>query len=363
MADVFHRLTVASVRRLTPDAVEVIFDVPAALAPALLFKPGQNVPVRLTIDGVEQRRTYSMCSARGGTFRIGIKRVPGGAVSTYLNDTLRAGDALEVGLPQGRFTLPAAACASRHVLMLAAGAGITPILGMINDALAHEPDTRITLIYGNRTLDAAMFLHELEDLKDKYAARLDVLHVLSGPGVADTALLQGRLTGEKLKAMASKLIDIKSVERVFLCGPGSFIKETRNALFELGLPREAVHHEFFVGRTGSAPTETKPFVPTIATAADAATGLEATIILDGLRHRVRLKPTQTVLDAALQAGLKAPYSCTGGMCSTCRARVVEGAVAMTVNYSLEEWEIKRGFVLTCQAVPTSNTLVIDYDAM
>lgn len=364
MADVFHRLTIASVRRLTADAVEVTFEVPSGTAAALAFKPGQHVPVRATIDGVEHRRTYSMCSARDGAFRIGIKRVPGGIISTWANDRLVAGDVLEVGLPQGRFTLPPGSGTSRHVLMLAAGAGITPILGMINEALAHEPATRVTLVYGNRSLDSAMFLAELEDLKDRYPARLDLVHVLSGSGVADTDLLQGRLDGGKLKEMAGKLIDIKSVERVFLCGPGGFIKETRNALFDLGLPREAVHHEFFVGRTGSAAGAAPPppviSKPAVEAAAD---DIATTIILDGQRHRISLKPGQHVLDAALQAGIKAPYSCTGGMCSTCRARVVEGAVTMTVNYSLEDWEIQRGFVLTCQAVAITEKLVVDYDAM
>ena len=367
MSEVFHRLPVASVRRLTADAVEITFDVPKASAEALAFKAGQHVPIRVTIDGVEQRRTYSMCSARGGSLRIGVKSVPGGAVSAWANQHLKAGDVVEVAAPQGRFSLPEGMGTARHLLMLAAGAGITPILGMINEALANEPDTRITLVYGNRTLEDAMFLGELEDLKDRYPARLDVVHVLSGAGAADTDILSGRVTGEKLKALADTLIDLKSVERAFLCGPGSFIKETRNALFDLGLTRETVHHEFFAGRTGAAPLATTATAPPIERrkpASDVRPGaIEAVAILDGQRHRFPLRAGQHVLEAALAAGIRAPYSCTGGMCSTCRARVVEGAVTMTVNYSLEEWELKRGFVLTCQAVATTKTLVIDYDAM
>lgn len=364
MSETFHRLVAASVRRLTDDAVEVTFDVPPSAAALLAYKPGQHVPVRVDIDGSTQRRTYSLCSGRGGPLRIGIKLVPGGAVSTWANAHLRPGAVLEVAAPQGRFTLPAGTGAARHLLLIAAGAGITPILGMINDALAHEPVTRITLLLGNRSPSSAMFLGELEDLKDRHTQRFDLLQIYSGAGIADAELMGGRITGEKLKALADKLIDIKSVERAFLCGPGSFIKETRNALFDLGFTRETVHHEFFAGRTGvaaaGASVAPRPIVVAPPKTPDA---IDAIAILDGQRHPFPLLRGQHVLEAALAAGIKAPYSCTGGMCSTCRARVVEGAVTMTVNYSLEDWELKRGFVLTCQAVAQTDTLVIDYDAM
>lgn len=360
MTEAFFSLPVASVRRLTEDSVELTFDVSEPDAKALAFKPGQHVAVRVTLDGVEQRRTYSMCSGRHGPLRIGIKHVQGGIFSSWANTHVKVGDRLEIAPPQGRFTLPPGNGAPRHLLMLAAGAGITPVLGMIDDALAYEPTTRITLVFGNRTPDATMFLAELEDLKDRHPARFDIVHVLSGAGVADTELLQGRITGDKLRVLATKLFDIKSVERAFLCGPGSFIKDTRNALLELGLTRENIHHEFFASRTGAGlPIKAQP-QPTPKKIAGV---IEAVAILDGQRHRFPLKPGEHVLDAALKAGIKAPYSCTGGMCSTCRARVVEGAVTMTVNYSLEEWELARGFVLTCQAIATSDKLVLDYDAM
>ena len=362
MTEQFHRLAVASVRRLTDDAIEVTFEVPQEQQAAFAFKPGQHVPVRVTIDGVAHRRTYSMCSMRGGPLRIGIKLVPGGVVSTWANTQLQRGHLIDVAAAQGRFTLPESAATSRHLLMLAAGAGITPILGMINEALAHEPDTRITLIYGNRAPASAMFLEELEDLKDRHPARFDILNVFSADGVADTELLQGRIDGAKLKALAGKLIDVKSVERAFLCGPGSFIKETRNALFDLGFARETVHHEFFGSRTGTTGSETpRPTPAPLPVPTEDA--IQAIAILDGQRHAFPLRRGQHVLEAALKAGIKAPYSCAGGMCSTCRAHVVAGSVRMTVNYSLEDWELKRGFVLTCQSVATSDTLVVDYDAM
>jgi ring-1,2-phenylacetyl-CoA epoxidase subunit PaaE len=247
--------------------------------------------------------------------------------------------------------------------MIAGGAGITPILGMTIEALETEPDSRITLLYASRTLASTMFLDELEDLKDRYPARLDVIHVLSGAGQSETDLLQGRLDAEKLKAIAARRIAIHSVDRAYLCGPGSFIKEARNALFDLGLARDRVHHEFFAGRTGgavvAAPAQPVPAAPPMPDTASTP----AVAIIDGQRHDFPIASGQSVLAAALAAGLKAPYSCTGGMCSTCRARIVEGSATMTLNYSLEPWEIERGFTLTCQAVPTSPKLVIDYDAM
>jgi ring-1,2-phenylacetyl-CoA epoxidase subunit PaaE len=364
MSDTFHKLKIASTRKLEGDAIEIVFAVPEAARETFVFKPGQHMAVRATIDGVEQRRTYSICSGRGGALRIGIKRVIGGAFSNWANDTLKAADVLEVAPPQGRFVLPASDGAQRHLLMLAGGAGITPILGMTTEALEQEPDTSVTLIYATRTLGQAMFLDAIEDLKDRFPARLDVIRVLSGPGEAETPLLAGRLTGEKLKAFAERRIDLRSVDRAFLCGPGSFIKETRNALFELGLARDVVHHEFFAGRTGAAPMQAAaPVIAEKVAIARSVGTIDAVAVLDGQRHQFTLEPGQHVLEAALQAGIKAPYACTGGMCSTCRARVVEGKVTMTVNYSLEAWEIERGFVLTCQAVATTKSLVVDYDAM
>jgi ring-1,2-phenylacetyl-CoA epoxidase subunit PaaE len=363
MSDLFHNLTIASVRALAGDAVEIVFATPAAVGVEFAFKPGQHMAVRATIEGVEQRRTYSICSGRNGPLRVGIKHVPGGVFSTWAQTHLKPGDRLDVAPPQGRFTLPRSDGKPRHLLMLAGGAGITPILGMMIEALQTEPDTHVTLIYCTRTLADAMFLDEIEDLKDKTPARLDVINVLSGRGESETEILQGRLDGEKLRALSERRLDLRSVDRAFLCGPGSFIKETRNALFDLGLAREAVQHEFFAGRNvGASQTPGPQATPPVAVARTPGS-IEAVAVLDGQRHKFVLAPGQHVLDAALKAGIKAPYSCTGGMCSTCRARVVDGAVTMTVNYSLEDWELKRGFVLTCQAVATTDALVIDYDAM
>jgi ring-1,2-phenylacetyl-CoA epoxidase subunit PaaE len=363
MSDSFHKLTITSARALAGGAIELTFAVPPSAVSAFAFKPGQHMPVRATIDDVEQRRTYSICSGRKGPLRIGIKHVDGGIFSTWANAHLKTGDTLEVASPQGRFTLPASDGTPRHLLMLAGGSGITPILGMMIEALQSETQTRVTLIYCTRTLADAMFLDEIEDLKDRSPARLDVINVLSGAGEAETELLQGRMTGDKLKGLVARRFDFPSVTRAFLCGPGTFIKETRNALFELGLARDAVQHEFFAGRSGGGTPANAPKPAVKVTHVPPPGSIEAVAVLDGQRHKFALAPGQHVLEAALQAGIKAPYACTGGMCSTCRARVIEGAVTMTVNYSLEDWEMKRGFVLTCQAVATTDTLVVDYDAM
>ena len=363
MADNFHTLRLASVHRIPGDAVAITFDIPPALSNDFAFKPGQHVAVRAMIDGVEQQRTYSICTGSNGPLRIGIRHVAGGIFSTWAQTHLKAGDTLDVAPPQGRFTLPATDGARRHLLMLAAGAGITPILGMTIEALVTAHNTSITLVYGFRTAASAMFLDELEDLKDRYPARFDLIQVLSRPGEAEAELLGGRITGEKLKALAANHIDLNYIDRAFLCGPGDVIKQTRNTLFDLGLARDCVHHEFFAGRTGGATPPLSAAPTPAANSEHAAGGILATAILDGQSHRFLLAPGQHFLDAALAAGLKPPHSCTAGMCSTCRARVVEGAVTMTVNYSLEDWEMQRGFVLTCQAVAATDTLVVDYDAM
>jgi ring-1,2-phenylacetyl-CoA epoxidase subunit PaaE len=365
MAEQFHSLTVSSARAIAGDAVEVVFDVPEALQAQFAFKPGQHIVVRADCDGNQVERTYSICSGRRGPLRIGIRHVANGAFSGWVKRSLASGAALEVAAPAGRFTLPPSTGSGRHLLMLAAGAGITPILGMTIEALETEPETRVTLVYGSRRTSDAMFLSELEDLKDRFPTRFDLVHVLSRPGEAECELLGGRITGEKLKALAACRIPVSEIQRAFLCGPGDFIKSTRNALFELGMARDLVHHEFFIGRTGSAPVQ--PVTPTPTSEPDSAAqprdAIALTVILDGQRHTVPLARGQNVLEAALAAGLKPPHSCTAGMCSTCRARIVEGTVTLTQNFSLEPWEIERGFTLTCQAVATSGQLVIDYDAM
>jgi ring-1,2-phenylacetyl-CoA epoxidase subunit PaaE len=338
--------------------------------------------VRAQIGGEEQRRTYSICCAPGSGLRIAVKRVAGGAFSNWANDTLEAGASLDVMPPAGRFVLPGSDGRPRHVVAFAAGAGITPILAMIEHGLAAEPETGFTLVYGNRGPDGIMFRRELEDLKDRHLGRFTLLYVLSRNEESSAPLLEGRITGDKVKAFSASLFKPDEVAHFFLCGPGSMIKEARNALLALGVPRERIHHEFFApgggayratspspsprvrgeGRGQGQPPSPLPVVEGRGEGKNPE-GAEVVAILDGIRHRFMVPPGAQVVDAALAAGVRVPYSCKGGMCCTCRAKVVEGAADMVVNYSLEPWEIERGFILTCQAIPRSERLVLDYDAM
>lgn len=357
----FHALPIASVRREAGGAIAVTFAVPPHKAPLFAFMPGQHIAIR-HMDGAEElRRNYSICAGPGEPLRIAIKSVEDGRFSRWACATLAPGMTLDVTPPAGRFTLPAPADnARRRILLIAAGSGITPILGLTRQALLHEPATHVTLVYGNRSAEHVIFGEEIEDLKDRFIGRFEVINVFSQNAATETPLLQGRITGEKVRALAAGLIDPASAQHIFLCGPGTMIRDVRDTLFALGAEKTRVHHEFFAPGGGAyrTPARTAP-----AAAAPAAPAAELVAVLDGTRHAVPIAKGETVLAAALRAGLKAPYSCTGGMCSTCRARIVEGAAAMALNYSLEPWEIEKGFVLTCQATPTSAKLIVDYDAM
>jgi len=361
----YHRLTIAEVKQETSEAISVRFQIPTALAPLFRFQPGQHLGVRAEIDGQEQRRSYSICSGPGEAgLRIAIKRIADGRFSHWASATLAAGATLEVMPPAGRFVLPACQGETRHLVALAAGAGITPILAMLRHALATEPATRFTLLYGNRSPESTLFRQELEDLKDRHLDRFTLLNVLSRNDETSAPLLEGRLSGDKVRAFAGSLFKPTEIAHFFLCGPGSMIKETRNALFALGVPRERVHHEFFApggGAYRAAAAPSRPAAPD--TAPGPSGGTQAIAILDGIKHAFVVPRGGHVVDAALAQGIRVPYSCKGGMCCTCRAKVIEGEARMTTNYSLEEWEIARGFILTCQAVPTSDRLVVDYDQM
>lgn len=354
-------LTIAATKRETADALTLMLAVPSALAAAYRFKPGQHVPVRARVAGEELRRTYSISSGPDDThLAITIKRLAGGRFSSWANETLRPGMALDALPPQGRFVLSPSDGSPRHVLAIAAGAGITPIMAMLRHALAREPATRFTLVYGNRSTADAIFGEALEDLKDRHLGRFALLQVLSREE-SDSPLLSGRITPATLRALLPGIGTPGDIAEAFLCGPGGMIRDLRAALIDIGLPRERVHHEFFAPVSGAAPAVAHGSI----TSEKAAPAADVVAIVDGARHRLALAPGETVLDAAIRTGLRIPYSCKAGMCCTCRARIVEGKGAMRVNYSLEPWEIERGFTLTCQTVPDASTgrLVVDYDAM
>lgn len=353
----FHLLRIVEVRRETPDSVSIAFTIPNALRDAYRFVHGQHVTVRRTIGGEEVRRSYSICSGVDeGDFRIAVRKQEGGVFSGFANERLKPGDLLEVMTPTGHFTAPLDPGAARTYLGIAAGSGITPILSIIKSVLVREPESRFFLIYGNRTTQSIMFRETLEELKDRFLARLSVTHVLSREA-QDADALSGRIDDEKLGLFLRSIVPVECVEHAFVCGPGSMIEAAQLSLAKFGMPRDRIHVERF-SVDGAAPPKR---APAPSKTAERRIVAEAEAVMDGIRHRFPIAAEETVIDAALGAGLELPYSCRGGMCCTCRARLVEGKVAMDVNYSLEPWELAAGYVLTCQSRPQTPRLVLDYD--
>lgn len=357
MAPRFHELTIAAIERQTAEAVAVAFDVPPGLREAFSFRPGQYLTLAASVDGEEIRRSYSICSAPGEALKVGVKRVADGRFSRFVNENLSVGDRMRVMPPEGRFT---ALAGERHdYLLIASGSGITPMLSIAKTVLGHEPASTVTLVYGNRSSDTIMFGEELQDLKDRHLSRFSLVNLLSRER-QDVDLFNGRIDGARIAAMAGRgLIDPVGSDGVFLCGPGEMIDSVSAALRELGVEQDRIRFERFTP-AGEAPTRRAPSEAARQAAADGAT---VEIVLDGMRRSFPMvEGTETVLDAAHKAGIELPYSCAGGMCCTCRARVVEGGSEMAVNFSLEPWEIEAGFTLACQTRPTGSRLVLDFDA-
>ena len=350
----FHSLRIASVRRETDDCVSLAFDIPAAARAAFAFTPGQYLTLRATIAGEELRRSYSICSGPDdGELRVAIKHVPGGRFSHHANTALGPGDRIDVMPPEGRFVAPPGA--GTHVAIVA-GSGITPVLSIMKGVLAHDPASRFVLLYGSRSVASILFRTELEDLKDHYLDRLTVLHVLSREE-QDVPVLTGRLDAGKITALLPSAADPATIAHAFLCGPGALIDTATETLAGLGVPPGRIHAERF---TPAAPGRT---APPPAPAPGPAPFATATIIHDGTSNLIPVAAGEPVLEAAIRAGLDLPWSCRGGMCSTCRARITAGAATMEVNFSLEPWETDAGFVLTCQAHPTTAHVTVDYDAV
>jgi ring-1,2-phenylacetyl-CoA epoxidase subunit PaaE len=350
----FHRLRIAEVRRETPEAVSLRFEVPAALARDYAFVQGQHVTLRAHLDGQEVRRSYSICAGvDDGELRVAIKQIPGGLFSTYANAQLRAGEAIDVLTPEGRFQTPLDAANRKHYAAFAAGSGITPVLSLIKTTLRREPRSRFTLLYGNRRLGSTMFQEALEDLKDRYLGRFTLYNLFSREE-QEVELFNGRLDGAKVKAFADTLLPLDTIDEAFICGPGSMLDEIQAALRELGMPAERIHLERFGVQSAGPPHHRE--------AGDAPQARVA-IVLDGVRREVEFqRDDPSILEAALRAGLELPYSCKGGMCCTCRARVLDGRVRMDKNYSLEKRDLDAGFVLTCQAHPLTERVTLSYDA-
>lgn len=356
----FKSLLVKDVHAEADAAVCITFEVPRELGKLYEFKPGQHVALRLTIDGIEQQRNYSICSAPSeGMLRIGVKRVGGGRFSQHVNTAVKAGDRVDVMLPAGRFFVTTDPAARRAILAIAAGSGITPVLSIISAVLEGEPQSRVVLLYGNRETKSIMFRSVLEDLKDRFIDRLVVLHALSGEQL-DSPFLSGRIDAEKISAVLKAAFPGSLPDLAFLCGPTPVLKLARAALEAAGMPRERVKHEIFFSQ---APRTAAAEARSSSPAAEAKPAVaQARIRLNGRETVIPVAADETIVEAAVRAGLEAPFACRGGMCSTCRAKLVDGNVAMDVNYALEPWELEAGFVLTCQSRPKSAKIAIDYDA-
>ena len=353
MVGSFHSLRVAQVDRLCDDAAAVTFDVPDDLADEYLFRPGQSLTLRRVVDDREERRQYSICAPVGAAPRVGVRVVPDGMFSTWLVDEVRAGDEIEVQTPSGTFG-PDPEAGGRHVL-IAAGSGITPVLSIASSLLTH-PDAEVTLLYGNRKASTVMFTDEIADLKDRHPARFEVVHVLSREP-RDVELFSGRLDADRLRRILTALVPELSadVDAFWLCGPFDMIESAREVLRDLGVAPDRVHRElFFVDDVPPPPVEH-------AEAGIDGPSSRVTVTLDGRTTELSLPRDRPVLDSAQEARSDLPYACKGGVCGTCRARVVTGEVHMRRNYALEDDELASGYVLTCQSLPVSDELALDFD--
>jgi ring-1,2-phenylacetyl-CoA epoxidase subunit PaaE len=351
VAATFHTLTVTDVEQLTDDAAAVTFDLPAELRDVFDFAAGQSLTLRRTVGGVEQRRSYSICAPAGSAPRIGVREVPDGLFSSWLVREVRPGDRVEVLPPSGSFRADPAQ-GGRH-LCIAAGSGITPMLSIMSTVLGN-PDTRVTLLYGNRTTSSVMFAEELADLKDAHHDRLDLVHVLSREP-RDVELFSGRLDADRLRDLLTLVVPVGDMDHVWLCGPFGMLTEARAVLAELGVPDERVHFELFWV------DEPPPELRHPDRVVDGATS-EVTVILDGRSTTSPMSQDKRLLDAAQEVRADLPFACKGGVCGTCRAKVCAGEVDMVRNYALEPEEVAAGFVLTCQTFPVSDEVTVDYDA-
>jgi ring-1,2-phenylacetyl-CoA epoxidase subunit PaaE len=350
----FHRLQIGGVKRETADAISLSFIIPEALAADYAFAPGQYLTLRSLVEGEDMRRSYSICSGPDdGELRIAIKRVDGGRFSTWATDALKSGDEIDVMTPTGRFGIEPRSGEARIHVGFAAGSGITPILSIIRGILHREPKSRFFLFYGNRSTSDVLFGEELADLKDRFLGRFSMFHALSQEE-QDIEVMNGRLDTGKVRLLLDRLVPLRVVDHAFICGPAGMSEAIEALLRTGGLAPERIHVERFVSTFDGVPR------PKAAVASDAPHKV-AVLIVDGKRREIPVAAGEAIIDAALRAGMDLPYACKGGMCCTCRAKLVEGRAEMALNYSLEPWEIEAGFILTCQAHPLSDRVTIDYD--
>lgn len=353
----FHSLDVVGVRKETRDAVVVTLKPRDEDAALFDFTQGQYLTFRRKFDDDELRRSYSICAGKGdGFLQVGIKRVDGGAFSTWANEELRAGTTIEAMPPMGRFFTPITPEVAKNYLGFAGGSGITPLLSIIKTVLAAEPRSTFTLVYANRQISSIMFREELEDLKNRHLGRFSIIHVLEAEA-QDIDLFTGRVDADKCAQLFKAWIDLPTIDTAFICGPEPMMLAIAGALREHGLKDEQIKFELFAS---GQPGRTKKRA--VSHEVSTSNSTEATVTLDGGTRTFRMpKAGQSLLDAALEANIDAPYACKAGVCSTCRAKVLEGETEMAINHALEDYEVKQGYVLTCQCFPLSDKVVVSYD--
>lgn len=357
MSVAFHELTVAEVRRETDDAVAVRLALPEDCGDAFAFSPGQHLTLRRLFENDDVRRNYSICASPDeGALWVAIKQVPGGQFSSWANSELKQGDRLEAMSPHGSFTWKFTPARRAHYLGIAAGSGITPILSLIKTMLAQEPESSFTLLYGNRHSGSVMFLETLSALKNRNMGRLQVHHFLSGEE-EDIELFNGRLEAEKLGDIFERLVDPSTIEAAFLCGPGAMMDAAQAALLAKDVPSSSILAERFTADRPAGNAEQR------AALERQSQGRKVSVTLDGRRRSISFDSARgSILENARAAGMSAPYACKAGVCATCRAKLVTGDVHMEANYGLSADEIAQGYILTCQAMPLTDDVSVDFDA-
>ncbi len=359
MSTLFHELRVRSIEPDTAEASILSFDVPPELRETFGFTQGQYLTLRARIDGQDLRRSYSICAGvDDDELRVGVRRVKGGVFSNWINEQVKPGDTISVLAPQGRFFVPIEPASRRHHLGIAGGSGITPILSIMKTVLAREPHSRFTLIYGNRMLRSTMFKEELEDLKNRYMTRLALQHVFSD-GPTDAPINSGLMNRDKIGEFLATVVPASTIDHAYVCGPFQMNDEAETAMLAAGIPAERIHIERFgVAQPTGAPVGA---VVHEAQPGDAENA-KVVIVRDGMRREIDFSKDQpSILDAASAAGLEVPFSCTSGVCGTCRCKVMEGEVRMERNFALDKAEVANGFVLACQAHPLTERVVLSFD--
>lgn len=358
MTQHFHPLEIRDIVRETSDCISVSFNVPEALRETFAYRAGQYVTLRAEVGDRELRRSYSLCSAPHETeLRVAIKRVDGGMFSQWAHMLLRAGDIIDVLPPDGHFVYEPQPDHARHILLLAAGSGITPVFSILKTALETESRSHVTLVFGNRSVKDIIFREQIEDFRDRHLARFQLIHTLSGE-LQEAPIANGRIDGAKIANLVPRLINPDKLDAVYICGPGAMIEAAANACLDAGISAKRIHKEIFGVPSAAARQE-----PHSVAASDSGERAWVSVIADGIERQLRVGFNgETVLDVVLAAGIDVPYACKAGVCCTCRAQILEGEVRMDANYTLEQHEVDRGFVLTCQTHPVTDTVRLSYDA-